>query len=107
MRKIFYTSIHSLRTDKGNFNFKYLAPSRELACGIYDIYDRIGIHMKKYGLQIVQCVAGTSLGDVRNQLFRGPQVVVGTPGRVDYMTSTKSLDLSAIRVVIIDEAFFR
>lgn len=62
--------------------------------------------MKKDGLQIAQCVGGTSVSEVRQQLQRGVHVVVGTPGRVGHMISSKSLDLSSLKAFVLDEAFY-
>ena len=78
-----------------------IAPTRELALQVQRelqwLYDKLQA-------RVASCVGGVDIHRERRALFAGAQVVVGTPGRlVDHLTR-KSLDLSQIACVVLDEA---
>lgn len=51
-----------------------------------------------------ECIGGTSVQNTIEQLRRGCQVVVGTPGRVYDMLSRRALKTDSMKAVILDEA---
>jgi ATP-dependent RNA helicase DeaD len=56
------------------------------------------------GARIVQCVGGMSVRGEQQQLSRGAHIVIGTPGRLcDHLTKGY-LDLSTLKVAVLDEA---
>lgn len=78
-----------------------LVPTRELAVQVRDEVSKLA-----YG-QHVNCVALYGGKPIRGQidkLKRGAQVIVGTPGRVIDHISRKTLDLSDVWCVVLDEA---
>ncbi|EXJ78698.1 hypothetical protein A1O1_09100 [Capronia coronata CBS 617.96] len=79
-----------------------VAPTRELCCQIFDEARRLC-----YRSMLRPCVAygGAPLRDQMNQLARGCDLLVATPGRLlDFMGRPNVLSLARIRYTIIDEA---
>jgi ATP-dependent RNA helicase DeaD len=79
-----------------------LAPTRELAMQVAEAIESFGKHMK--GLRVATLYGGQSYGPQFQQLERGAQVVVGTPGRLMDHLRRKSLKLDDLRVCVLDEA---
>jgi ATP-dependent RNA helicase DeaD len=79
-----------------------LAPTRELAMQVAEAIESFGKNMK--GLRVATLYGGQSYGPQFQQLERGAQVVVGTPGRLMDHLRRKSLKLSDLRVCVLDEA---
>ena len=50
------------------------------------------------------CIGGTAVRDDMNALRDGPQVVVGTPGRVHDMIQRRVLRTDQMKMFILDEA---
>lgn len=79
-----------------------LAPTRELCVQITKDLERFGAHCK--GFKVVPVYGGASIEGQIKQLHRGPQVVVGTPGRTLDMIRRGALKVEAIRWLVLDEA---
>ncbi|GAA0822443.1 DEAD/DEAH family ATP-dependent RNA helicase [Colwellia asteriadis] len=79
-----------------------LAPTRELAMQVAEAIESFGKDMK--GLRVATLYGGQSYGPQFQQLERGAQVVVGTPGRLMDHLRRKSLKLDDLRVCVLDEA---
>lgn len=79
-----------------------LAPTRELAMQVAEAIESFGKNMK--GLSVATLYGGQSYGPQFQQLERGAQVVVGTPGRLMDHLRRKSLKLSDLKVCVLDEA---
>ena len=78
-----------------------LAPSRELAEQITTVVASIGSYMS---IKVHTCIGGTSRADDIAALRSGVQVVVGTPGRVLDMMRQYALEVSHLKLLILDEA---
>jgi ATP-dependent RNA helicase DeaD len=78
-----------------------IAPTRELALQVARELQWLyaGAEAK-----IATCVGGMDYRTERRALERGAHIVVGTPGRLRDHIERGSLDLSAIRAVVLDEA---
>ncbi len=50
------------------------------------------------------CIGGTSVRDDMKALQDGPQVVVGTPGRVQDMIQRRFLKTDSMKMFVLDEA---
>lgn len=74
-----------------------LAPSRELARQIQGVVDTMGKFMT--GLEVLAAVP-----DPTRRGRTTAQVVVGTPGTVQDMIKKRIMDISAMRVMVLDEA---
>ncbi len=78
-----------------------VAPTRELALQV----QREMAWLYRYaGGRVVECVGGMDTRREQRQLQDGAHIVVGTPGRLRDHLERNRLDLSALRVVVLDEA---
>ena len=78
-----------------------LAPTRELAQQIQKVVIAIGDFMN---VECHACIGGTSVRDDMKALQDGPQVVVGTPGRVQDMIQRRFLKTDSMKMFVLDEA---
>jgi ATP-dependent RNA helicase DeaD len=79
-----------------------LAPTRELAMQVAEAIESFAKNIK--GLKVATLYGGQSYGPQFQQLERGAQVVVGTPGRLMDHLRRKSLKLDQLKVCVLDEA---
>lgn len=79
-----------------------LAPTRELAIQVAEAFQKYAHHLS--GFQVLPLYGGSDYRTQLRQLQRGVQVIVGTPGRVMDHMRRKSLDLSGLRTLVLDEA---
>lgn len=78
-----------------------IAPTRELALQVQRELDWL---YAVAGIRTATCVGGMDMRNERRALERGAHLVVGTPGRLRDHITRGSLDLSAMRAVVLDEA---
>lgn len=78
-----------------------LAPTRELAQQIQKVVVAIGDFMN---VECHACIGGTSVREDMKALQDGPQVVVGTPGRVHDMIQRRVLKTDSMKMFVLDEA---
>ncbi len=79
-----------------------LAPTRELAM---QVADALTTYSENVGnCRVLAVYGGQSMRDQLQALRQGVQIVVGTPGRLLDHLERKSLDLSALKWVVLDEA---
>lgn len=78
-----------------------IAPTRELALQVSRELEWL---YKAAGARIATCVGGMNPQQERRALSAGATVVVGTPGRLRDHLERGALDLSALAVVVLDEA---
>jgi ATP-dependent RNA helicase DeaD len=78
-----------------------IAPTRELALQVSRelMWLYAGAHVR-----IATCVGGMDASKERRSLQNGAQIVVGTPGRLRDHLERGALDLSALKVAVLDEA---
>ena len=79
-----------------------LAPTRELAIQVAEAFQKYATYMP--GFQVLPIYGGQSYGPQLQGLKRGAQIIVGTPGRVIDHLDKGTLDLSALRFIVLDEA---
>ena len=78
-----------------------LTPTRELAVQIEQSIQNYGRFMKMRSLAVY---GGTGMQGQLNVLRRGVEIVVATPGRLMDHMQRKTIDLSRVEVLVIDEA---
>lgn len=78
-----------------------VAPTRELALQVTEMIQALGQFMD---VRVLTVYGGTPYNQQLNQLRRGVQVVVGTPGRILDLIKRARLDLTEVRTVVLDEA---
>jgi ATP-dependent RNA helicase RhlE len=78
-----------------------VAPTRELAAQIREEF----INFAR-GLSIfcTLCIGGANLGRQRSELYRNPNFVIGTPGRLKDLIKSGALNLSGFGSIVLDEA---
>ena len=78
-----------------------IAPTRELALQVSREFVWL---YGKAGARIATCVGGMDPSKERRALSQGAHIVVGTPGRLRDHLERGALDLSNLRVAVLDEA---
>ncbi|HJQ40755.1 MAG TPA: DEAD/DEAH box helicase [Thermoanaerobaculia bacterium] len=79
-----------------------LTPTRELAM---QVAEAIHTYAQKLGhVAVLPVYGGAPIVPQLKRLERGAVIVVGTPGRIIDHLDRKSLDLSKLRVIVLDEA---
>lgn len=79
-----------------------LTPTRELAIQVAEAFQSYAKYIK--GFHVLPIYGGADIGSQLRGLKRGAQVVVGTPGRMLDHLRRRSLDLSEVKGLILDEA---
>eukprot|EP00493_Phyllostaurus_siculus_P023886 UN24223 len=68
-----------------------LSPTRELSDQTYVVTRKLGANLK--GLSVAECVGGSPVRECIRILRTGPQIVIGTPGRMRHMLESGELNL--------------
>ncbi|MFJ3489936.1 DEAD/DEAH box helicase [Leifsonia aquatica] len=79
-----------------------LAPTRELALQVAEAFESYAAHLK--GVHLLPVYGGQGYGVQLSALRRGVHIVVGTPGRIMDHLDKGTLDLSALKYLVLDEA---
>lgn len=82
------------------FSALILAPTRELAVQIKQDFDDLG---RTSGLTAVAIYGGQSIRVQADRLARGPEIIVGTPGRIQDMVERGFLSLADVKFAVLDE----
>lgn len=78
-----------------------LAPTRELALQIAEVVQPLAARQR---LKVRTLIGGTSIRKDLNALDRGVDLVIGCPGRMVDLNNRGELDLSQVRLAVLDEA---
>ncbi|GMI04295.1 hypothetical protein TrLO_g11522 [Triparma laevis f. longispina] len=79
-----------------------LAPTRELAFQIHEVFQGLGQHV---GAKSICVVGGVDSMSQAIALANKPHIVVATPGRlVDHLENTKGFNLRQLKYLVMDEA---
>jgi ATP-dependent RNA helicase RhlE len=78
-----------------------LTPTRELAAQVRESVNTYGKHLPLNSMVIF---GGVKINPQIQQLRRGVDILVATPGRLLDHVSQKTLDLSAVEILVLDEA---
>jgi len=78
-----------------------LCPTRELAVQVHDEISRLAA---RHPLRSVAIYGGDSMGRQLEELGRGPQIVVATPGRLRDHLQRRTISLAGVRIAVLDEA---
>lgn len=96
--------LHRLSLEREGSNAVFgliLVPTRELAMQVSEAVHRYG---KELGVRVLAVYGGASMGLQLRALTRGVDVVVATPGRAVDHIRRGSLSLTAVELVVLDEA---
>jgi ATP-dependent RNA helicase DeaD len=90
-----------LEDRKGTPTVLMIAPTRELA---RQVQEELSWLFASIGVKVAAVTGGSSIRDELRALAARPDIVVGTPGRLIDHLERGTLDLSAVRAVVLDEA---
>lgn len=76
-------------------------PTRELAFQVNEVFHKIGTPL---GIRTAVLVGGESIGRQIRALYKNPQIVIGTPGRIIDHLEQKTVSLKSIAMLVLDEA---
>ncbi|OBS08486.1 DEAD/DEAH box helicase [Acidihalobacter prosperus] len=79
-----------------------LTPTRELAIQVAEAMQTYARHLK--GFHVLPVYGGQGMDTQLRQLRRGAHVIVGTPGRVQDHLRRRTLSLSGLSALVLDEA---
>ena len=79
-----------------------ICPTRELSLQVANELGKLSQYMKK--IKILPVYGGQPIGRQIRVLKKGVHIVIGTPGRIIDHIGRKTLDLSGIETVVLDEA---
>ena len=89
------------KSGRGKVRALVLVPTRELAMQVAEALHK---YAKGSNLNVVPVYGGAPMDHQIRALRRGTEVVVGTPGRVLDHLRRRTLDLSLVEVLVLDEA---
>jgi ATP-dependent RNA helicase RhlE len=78
-----------------------ITPTRELCIQVEESVRTYGRHL---GIRSTTIFGGVGMGNQLDALKQGPRIVVATPGRLLDHVSQRSIDLSTVSFVVLDEA---
>ncbi|MDX1653152.1 MAG: DEAD/DEAH box helicase [Brumimicrobium sp.] len=78
-----------------------MVPTRELAVQIQEVYELLG---KKTEIRILSLLGGVEQDRQINELERGVDVVISTPGRLFDLAAQGYLKLDKLKILVLDEA---
>ncbi len=78
-----------------------IVPTRELCLQVATEFVTLGKYRR---VRVAAVYGGTGYGPVERELRLGTHVIVGTPGRLLDLVARRTLDLSGIKMLILDEA---
>ncbi len=94
--------LQQINIDQKSIQTLILSPTRELAMQIANDLKKYSKYIKK--LKITVVYGGSDIRAQMSELDRGPQIVVGTPGRTLDLIKRRRLRVNEIRWVVLDEA---
>ena len=78
-----------------------ICPTRELAIQVVAELEKFSKYLK--GIHFATIYGGQKVGTQLRELRAKPQIVVGTPGRLNDLLERKIIDLSAVHYLVLDE----
>jgi ATP-dependent RNA helicase RhlE len=98
-------TLHTSRRDGGEKRHRVrvlvVVPTRELAIQVEESFRTYGRHRP---VRSATVYGGVGIGPQITKLRAGPEVVVATPGRLLDHIGQRTIDLSAVEVLVLDEA---
>jgi len=77
-----------------------LAPTRELAIQIRDEFEKFSRGLNLYS---VLCIGGVNINGQIKILYKNPQFVIGTPGRLKDLEGQRKLNFGSFKNIVLDE----
>lgn len=92
--------VEKLKTNV-NSRFLILTPTRELSEQVFNVVKIFLEHGKPF--KAINLIGGKGIYSQINQLKSNPQIIIGTPGRINDHLERKSLNLKNCSLVVLDE----
>ncbi len=93
--------IHRIDQENKTTQGLIIAPTRELAL---QIFESIIPFAKSLDIKIVSVYGGVSIEEQIRKLNHGAHIVIGTPGRIMDHIQRRTMDLSRLKTLVLDEA---
>ncbi len=77
-----------------------ITPTRELSLQVSEVAKKIAAHTKHH---IITVIGGLDIHKQENALKHKPTIIIGTPGRLKDLYDQKKINLSHLKLVILDE----
>ena len=97
----FVIPIAERMTHSGGVRTLIISPTREIALQTQTFIELFG---KNHDLESTCLIGGVKMGPQLDALKRGPDIVVATPGRLLDHIQRRSIDVSKVETLVIDEA---
>lgn len=91
-----------INSDNSNVQGLIVCPTRELCIQISKDLDTYAANIKN--LKTVSVYGGSDIKKQINQIDRGAQIVIATPGRLIDLINRKKVKLGNVQIVVLDEA---
>ena len=93
--------LESMDTESNTNQILIMSHTRELSQQIFNVIKNISKYMK---VNINLSVGGVTIGDNIESLRKNPHIIIGTPGRVLDMIHKRYINVSTLKMLILDEA---
>lgn len=93
--------VQRIQTERDEVQALILTPTRELSKQVFDVLKSLAFVR---GVDAADVIGGRTIENQIQKLKRNPHVIIGTPGRLLDHIRRRTLDLSAVKMVILDEA---
>ncbi len=94
--------LHSINVKSSDVQALVLTPTRELAIQVAEAIHSYAKHLGR--VRVLPVYGGQSISQQIRHLRSGVQIIVGTPGRVMDHMRRETLDISNLKMVVLDEA---
>jgi len=94
--------LHNIEVKNTEVQALVLTPTRELAIQVAEAFHSYAKHLGK--VRVLPVYGGQSISQQIRHLRSGVQIIVGTPGRVMDHMRRETLDISNLKMVVLDEA---
>ena len=94
--------LQKIDTSTSRVQLLVLTPTRELAIQVAEAFHTYAKHLGR--VRVLPVYGGQSISQQIKHLRSGVQVIVGTPGRVMDHMRRETIDLSELKMVVLDEA---
>jgi superfamily II DNA/RNA helicase len=90
--------LEALVPDRAGVQCLVLSPTRELALQIERVWQKMST-----GYKVNTCYGGHAMQTEIQNLSQPPALLIGTPGRIREHMARETVDLSAVRILVLDE----
>ena len=92
--------LNKIKADEQKVQTVILAPSRELVMQIFEV---VQAWSKDTGITCASFIGGANPKRQLEKLKKHPQIVIGTPGRLEELIKQKKLKMHEVKTIVLDE----